>query len=152
MLIQPLFYRLWSLAIIQSCNQSQRQLYWKNSVFVSLELFYLRLVSFKCFLKFHFVKNRPTFFTIQSQMRHKRVGNQIHRRGLSIHEMKVASTTVEMFWIAKMMLFWPKLRGKCCEKRKIILRLKNQHTKKEFPIGNWGFMAWMEQIRATMRK
>lgn len=52
--------------------------------------------------KCQFVNNNPFFITIHSKRYPKTGENQIHNRGLDIYAMKIASTVVEMFGIAKM--------------------------------------------------
>ena len=68
-------------------------------------------------------------------------GSQIPRRRLDVYAMKTESSAVEMFWIAKMALFWENSRDKCSDKIKINLRLKNQLIKIEFYIEDWIFKA-----------
>ena len=152
MLIKQQFYRLKSWVILQFCNQAQPQIYLKNCVFVSNEVIYLTLPLFSRFHKCQFVNNKALFFTIHSKMLPKTGGNQIHGRRLGVHLMKIESTAVEMFWIAKMVLFWANMEEKCREKIKSNLRLKYQLMKRELYVENWIFKARMEQIRTTKRK
>lgn len=58
--------------------------------------------STKVYLKYHqqqyqYAINSTLFFSLNAQMRHLLVGNQIHHGGWGIHVMKTANTTVEMF-------------------------------------------------------
>ena len=70
-------------------------------------------------------------------MPYKGVGNQIPRRRLNVYVMKIESTAMEMFRIARMLFFETNIEGKSHMKIKISIRLKNQLKRREFCVGNW---------------
>lgn len=51
-----------------------------------------------------------------------------------------------------MVLFWTTMQEKCHERRKNLLRLKKGEMKRQNYSGNWIFMTWMAQNRATKWK
>ena len=79
--------------------------------------------------------------TITFETSPKLGGNQIPGGGLGIYAIKIESTAVEMFWIAKKMLLQANMEEKCHGKTKFFQRLENQQMEREFPIGIWDFMA-----------
>ena len=127
-----LFQPLQSLSILQHLQYKQPKTYLKNCVFFSYNENYLPLTLFSLLHKYQFVNKRSRYFSILWKILHKRVWNQIHGRGLDVHLLKTQSTAVEMFWIAKMFLFWTIIWEKCRKEWKKTLSLKNQLRKRYF--------------------